>query len=477
MKRYILEIAAFLAGFSIMALELTTTRIMAPFLGNSIIVWTSIIGTVLAFLSLGYYWGGKISDKNPSKRTFASLFLASSAFIGAIPIEKNALSPISLNFGLFLASIISSALILGPANFFLGAIFPYASRLAIKNVKKSGSIVGKISALSSFGSIAGVFLAGFFLIPHIGSTNILYILSLALFLVSLVIFFSGKTILFGIVSLSLIFFSSKYKITDPNKVFEKDTLYNHIIVLKETDPKTKRQVLKLTTGRTEVQSSMFLDDPYDYPEEYKKFFRNALLINPGAKKILMIGGGAYTSPKDYLKMFPQTEITVVEIDPELTLLAKQYFSLPEDSRLKIYHQDARIFLNESKPESFDVILMDAFAASIAPPFQLTTKEAVEKIYKSLTENGIVMMNIVSTLEGPGSDFLRAEFETYKNIFPEVKLFPVQNPEDIKSIQNIILVALKKNSEEISRFTDNKGLTDDYAPVEFQLLPLYKYINL
>lgn len=156
--------------------------------------------------------------------------------------------------------------------------------------------------------------------------------------------------------------------------------------------------------------------------------------------------------------------------------------------MHIYHQDARIFLNKNK-KKYDAVYIDAFTAHASIPYHLTTIEAIEKIYNSLNENGVVLLNIIGSLEGKNSRFLKAEHKTYASFFPQVFLFPVWGVDDENLVQNIILIALKSESEnifekenlEFQGFLNNLWdktittklpiLTDDFAPVDYYALSL------
>jgi spermidine synthase len=196
----------------------------------------------------------------------------------------------------------------------------------------------------------------------------------------------------------------------------------------------------------------------------------------------MLGGAAYSYPQAYLKRYPHATMDVVEIDPKLTQLAKTYFGLKEDPRLRIYHEDGRVYLNTTT-ERYDAVLGDAFTSYYSVPYQLTTVEAVQKTYDTLADNGVVILNTISAIEGDHALFLRAEYATYKAVFPHVYLFPVDHVEDGKIVQNVILVALKSKTEPnlqsndptIQKYLERRWqkpiqadlpiLTDDYAPVD------------
>ena len=201
----------------------------------------------------------------------------------------------------------------------------------------------------------------------------------------------------------------------------------------------------------------------------------------------MIGGSGYAFPKDYLRRYQDAKIDVVEIDPGLTELAKLHFNLSDDPRLSVFHEDGRTFLNRCD-KKYDAVLMDAYKSMITIPYQLTTKEAVQKIYDVLNENGAVYANIISSLNTDNNLFLRSELATYKSIFPQVYLFAVQYPnpteEEKEYFQNFLLVGLKSSvspdleseNTELNKYlshlfkgniqSDCEILTDEYAPVEF-----------
>jgi len=187
----------------------------------------------------------------------------------------------------------------------------------------------------------------------------------------------------------------------------------------------------------------------------------------------------------FLFKYSEATIDVIEIDPMVTELAKKYFNLKEDPRLNIYHEDGRVFLNRTK-EKYDAIFGDAFSSYYSLPYQLTTKEAVQKKYNILNDNGVVILNIISSIEGEKGKFLRAEYATYKSIFPQVYLFPVTQPDYGSIVQNIILVALKSEKDQVFNSEDLELneylnhlwtkkidmdmpiLTDDYAPVDYYI---------
>ena len=468
-----------------MVLEITGARVLAPYLGTSIIVWTSLLGVVMASLSVGYYLGGKLADKKPDYKTLSLIILLSGIAVGAAA----ALKSVILFFiqsqvpDLRWASLVGAFILFAPANILLGAVSPYSVRLQFSDPKQVGSTVGNLYAVSTVGSIAGTYLTGFVLISYFGNTNLLFSLaSLLVFLSVLVYPLKIKTKCASILVFSLAtLINSELRLKLAEVGFlGVDTKYNRAWVMDSLDPVTGRPIRVLSTGAHYVQSAMFLDGD-DLAVEYTKFFNLADYYNKNIKKALMIGGGAYSYPKDFLANHNGAEIDVVEIDPGLTELAKKYFNLSDSQRLRIFHQDGRAFLNTTN-NKYDAIFIDAFASSI--PFHLTTKEFVAKVFGLLNNGGVVAMNIIASIEGDTGKFTRAEYATYKLFSDYVYLFPVQYPKNGNKIQNIILVAVKSKVNLSSKTfpvnlwtsevkEDVPVLTDDFAPVD-QYLAVFRY---
>jgi len=482
-----LEIIVFVCGAVVMILEMVGSRILAPYLGTSIVVWTSLIGIILGSLSLGYWWGGRIADENPSYRVLSILILLSAFFVGTVALSKSLiLGFLQQHAGsIHLGSAIAALILFAPPSILLGTISPYAVRLKVDNLQKCGATVGSLYAISTIGSILGTFLAGFFLIGFFGSSNILIILSLVLVLTSLVASIKDRLVkLSGIgIFIVLLLAANAYDSYLANADFHDiDTHYNRILIYKSVDQMTGRPVRVMVTGPQGRQSAMFLDNDIELACEYTKFYKLASHFKPAMKKVLMLGGGGYSFPKYALGRYPDVQMDVVEIDPEVTALASKYFALQENPRLRIFHEDARTFLN-TRIVKYDVILGDIFNSCYAIPFHLSTIETVERFHKLLADDGVVLMNVLCSIEGDTGRFLRAEYATFKMVFPQVYLFPVAAPGDGARWQNVMLVALKSKVKpafdsddlDLDRLLkhiwtgpidqDLPPLIDDFAPVE------------
>jgi predicted membrane-bound spermidine synthase len=194
MRKFFLEIIVFICGAVVMAFEIIGSRMLGPYVGTSIFVWTGIIGVILLCLSLGYYYGGKIADKKPEFKLLAMIILFAGLFIGISTLIKDGLLSMLLNFfsNVKLISLLASFTLFSIPSVLLGMVSPFAARLKIKTLDKSGSAVGNLYAISTLGSITGTFLAGFYLIPSYGVTSILYLLAIILVLSAVLLYFIYK---------------------------------------------------------------------------------------------------------------------------------------------------------------------------------------------------------------------------------------------------------------------------------------------
>ncbi len=477
-----LKITVFLSGLVVMIFELAGSRVLGPYFGTSIFVWSSLIGIILGSLSLGYWLGGKISDKKPKVEILSLILLIAGIFIAFVTFIKDPLliKLVKMNMDIKSLSVIASLCLFALPSILLGMVSPYAVKLKMEKLDDSGKTVGNLYALSTLGSIVGTFIAGFVLIPLIGTSKILFSLSIILFFCATILYLKKMLPLTLILSLLIVLFGFNKKLKG-NIIADVDTRYSRVWIVYSKDNYTGKNI-KLMRISNQSSSAVFLNDD-ELVFKYTKYFRLDKHFKPDLNKTLMIGGAAFSYPKDFIKKNVEAEMDVIEIDPGVTKLAGQYFGLRPNKRLNIFHEDARTYLNKTR-EKYDVIYGDAFKSIFSIPFHLTTIEVVEKMYHILNDNGIVILNLSSALKGEKSLFLSAEYNTYKEIFPQVFVFQVDKKRDDELLQNIILIARKSNEPicfesedaELNKYLqtvridfkpDNLPiLTDDHAPVEF-----------
>jgi spermidine synthase len=486
--KFLLETVVFISGALVMIFEIIGSRILAPHIGTSTYIWTSLIGVILGSLSLGYWLGGRLADRKPELKILSVvLFLAGALTTVTLLAQEIILSALAASaMRLELKAIVAAILLFAPAGVLFGFVTPYAVRLKMLSVEDAGKTVGRLYALSTIGSILGTFAAGFVLLPLVGSVRTLYLIIAALFALSvLLVPFQLTTkklyvliLFFASVALNEFYAYALYRSHD---LHDFDTHYSRVRVFRATDERTQKPIIALTTDPLSTQSAIFADGD-ELVLRYSRFYHLLRHFQPRFQNTLIIGGAGYTFPSEYLRKYPDKKIDVVEIDPQMTEIARRFFRLRDDERMRIFHADGRIFLNQTR-DKYDVVLIDAFGSLYSVPFQLTTVEAARKMSDVLRDDGVVIVNLISALEGEGSLFLQAEYKTFQTVFPHVYVFKVRAERDDNMPQNLILVASKSdaisfetNDAEIADLFQNRYdkplqltvpvLTDDLAPVEY-----------
>ncbi len=508
-----LKLQVFICGAVVMALEISGSRILAPYFGSTVFVWGSLIGVVLTALALGYYLGGRMADRNPSYTIFCLMILSAGTLILIIPTISSFVFDltISWNLGERYGPLLPTIVLMMLPSFLLGTISPYAIKLVAKDVAEIGNISGSLYSLSTVGSIAGTFITVFALIPQMGVVGILRLLGSILVFISLFGLKDRIRILLVMGILISTLFTPQLTITPNLALFklaqnevllEKDTLYHHMVILEGFDPLHLGRVRTMILD-DHLHSAMDLNDPDRIVYSYTYYFHIGFIFNPEITDVLFIGGGGFSGPKRFLSDYPTVNIDVVEIDSEVITAAKQYFQLRENERLRVYNEDGRMFLTKTQ-KKYDLIVLDAYSRSYVP-FHLMTLEFFEEVASHLTPNGVVVSNLVSPLKGPSSRLLFAELNTIRQIFSQTYIFragrafigPVI---DDATTQNLALVATESSqrltkNQLMQRADENRRirivnfnkyietlvednldaaemiLTDDYAPVETLLNPL------
>ena len=486
MKKYSLEITVFLSGALTMILELIAARVLSPYVGSSNLIWTTIIGIMLTSMSIGYWFGGKMADKNKENdiKILSNYLLISAIATSIIPILEvvfiDVLSQLSSN--LIFVAIICATVTFGIPSFLLATVSPIAVKIKNNNMDHIGATSGKISSLSTIGSIFGTFFAGFILIPNLGVRNIILGCSILLWILSVYLFNKKdkKYYILMIVELLIIIGLNilggyLFQVRNPEITRDVDSEYSRIWVTNLDVGETTYKTLQVDTGL----ESYINQETGEMGATYLYYYDLFEYYNKEANDALMIGGAAYTYPMHYLKKYENKTIDVVEIDEKMTQIAEEEFGLDKNNpNLGLITQDGRSYLNYNE-KKYDTVFIDAFKGLNAP-FELTTYEAMQKVYNSLDENGTVITNIISAIEGDDADFIKYEYSTYKAIFDDVKVFQVNPNNSDDEEQNLILVGIKRNgnintdkekeygellNNEIKDFTSDKPvITDDYAPI-------------
>lgn len=504
-----LELTVFLCGALVMVLEMVGGRILAPHVGTSAIVWTSLIGVVLACLAVGAWAGGRFADKKLSSSGLALALTGAGVGCAITAFCHNAIGAGVMSHvgSLHIGAVIAAICIFALPAFFFGTITPYVIRLRIASIDTAGATVGRLYALSTAGSILGTFLGGFILISFFSSTAILWALACAMLLISLAN--ARRKPWFRLALLGLFLFLAWQDLAYAQWLERKggvalrESPYNSIRITTAVDPtRDNAPVHLMATDPGYTQSGMLVNDPSELYFDYTRYYALGTQLAPEAKSILMLGGGGYSVPKwllsekSGLRHPVDLHLKVVELDPAMTAAARQFFALKDDARMRIEHQDARSFLNHQK-DSYDLVFVDVFNSHYSVPFQMGTREAAKALRRAVAPGGALVMNVISAVEGEDGRLFRSIWQNLADEFAEVRVYCVGRPGNPEKIQNLMLVALPEkrsteghmewrsgmspDAEEIARMADHlykkpiprdiPPLTDDFAPVDRYTLML------
>jgi spermidine synthase len=435
----VLEFIVFVSGGVLLVLEIIASRLLAPFFGNSVYVWGSLIGVFLAGLSAGYFLGGRVADRWPSPALFATLIFAAGVLTFPIPfVATPVMQAIVLrDYGPRVNPLAAATVLFLLPTIVMGMVSPFAVRLRARTVTTVGNVAGVLYALSTLGSIAGTLLAAFVLINLYGVRAIIHGLGL------LMILLAGAGLLFArrraaaALTVLLLAVAGWAVATAPPDVaaaviFQRDTVYHRISVSDEG----RVRYLKLDNY---WQSAIDLDQPTRTVFAYSDYLHLPLIFVPQMRRVALIGLGGGTVPRQYIQDYPGVRVDVAELDPAVVETARRLFSLPDAARLRVSAGDGRLFLLRSV-ERYDAILLDAYLIDTIP-FHLATAEFFRLASSRLAPGGVVASNVIGALEGEDSRLFRAIYKTFRSVFRSVYVFPVGYGafSSAEMLRNIIIV--------------------------------------
>lgn len=445
--RYIfLIITAFVCGASIMIIELTGNRVLAPWFGNTIYTWTGLIGVILVCISCGYYLGGYLADKSPNYVIMAHILSISAILTMLIPIFQRGLEGIVMKIGIVIGPVLATILLFALPGCFLAAITPFTIRLIslISEDKKVGISAGFIGMVSTFGSVIGTFCSGFILIPNLSIRMIFLSTGAVLAILALIGYciFSSKTQKRMQLALLTSFFVAVGTFVyfvrgsiSPNVIFEQMTFYQRIRVTEtlETNGDKLRTIIldKRHEGAQYIKSR-------EIPFKYQKYWELVRLFCPQLDRAAFLGGGAFAMPNALLDAFPEAQVDVIEIDKKVIETGRKYFRINDYPKMNVVACDARRFLKTSN-QKYDFILGDVYNGLHHLPAHLVTVEFFDIVKGHLSQDGVYMMNIIGSAKGKHSILFQSLAKTLLKIFKNVSVFLV-DPDNPYDTQNIIVVA-------------------------------------
>lgn len=492
LKRYFLSAIVFVSGVSSMGIEMAASRLLRPFFGDSILIWANIIGLILIYLTAGYFLGGRWADRDPRPATLYRAVAWAGFATGIVPYAARPLLGLAIpalqrfDAGLGLTSFAGTLVLFSVPVTLLGCVSPFAIRLSTRDVSTSGATAGNLYALSSAGSILGVFGTVFFLFALLGTRGTFLVFSFLLLVgaVAGLLLEWGRTralryaALLAIIMVLAALDSGGVVKAAPDMIYEAESPYNYIQVI-ERGP-----VRLLTVNEGQAYQSIYRSDG-----KLSGGIWDLFLIAPyfapatrpqDVRSVLLIGLAAGTVAHEYTQMYGPLPIDGVELDPKIIGVGRQYFHMTEPN-LNAIADDGRHFL-QTQSRQYSVIAIDAYRQPYIP-FHLTTVEFFSEVRRHLAPHGVVALNAART----SADYrlVDALAATMREVFPSVYL--VDHPSNantlvvatadpttvndfernITALQNPDLRLIADQAHPSVRAADVAGpvFTDDHAPVE------------
>ena len=383
----------FAAGAGSLATEIAASRLLAPYFGNSTIVWANVIGLVLASLSLGYWLGGRLADRRPTPRALGVVVVGAACLVAVVPFVARPLLDLSVegldrvSAGAAIGSFFGVLVLFVPPVVLLGMVAPFAIRLALTDVDSAGTVAGRLYAVSTVGSLLGTFLSALVLIPAVGTQRTL--------LASAVVIGLGGSLLLGRRWLALTAALAALLLIPPGAVkaqdgllFEDESRYQFIQVVERDGVRRLYLDEGLATHsvwrRNEVLTGGVWDTYLAVPQ----------LLGRKPARVAMLGNAAGTAARAYAKYYPGVRMDGVELDPAVSDAGRRYFGMGEIPGLEVHDLDARAFLRRTD-RRYDVIIVDAYRPPYVP-FYLATQQFFDLVHRRLTPGGVVALNVATT---------------------------------------------------------------------------------
>jgi spermidine synthase len=473
----------FVAAGAVLVLEILAVRLLAPYVGLTLETTTAIIGAALAGISGGAALGGYLADRTNTHRLVVGLLIGGGLLtLLTVPVVRW-LGPGARGEG-ELAALGVTLVALVPAAAVLSAVSPAIAHLQLHNLRRSGTVVGRLSAWGTAGALVGTFGTGFVLVP-------LMPVSTAVILVGAVLVATGVALgawarmmsLLGIAGAILAVVLLGAWSSGLHSPCKAETKYHCVSI--EADPANPGgYVLKLDDLE---HSYVDLRDPTNLEFPYVRWIANALeATNPPKKplNVVFIGGGGFTLPRWLDATRPGSRGLVLEVDSELIEFDEEHLGLRRSPGLRIETGDARISMGDVPSGSADAVVGDAFGA-MAIPWNLATTEWTAEVKRVLKPGGLYALNVIDLKP---FNLLKAETVTLLDSFRHLRIVtfgelehpeggnavllasdrPIPPSADYEVVNEKERVTTLSEQETRAFSAGSEPLRDDYAPAD-QLL--------
>ena len=390
----------FTAGAGTLATEIAASRLLAPYFGSSTIVWANIIGLILVYLSIGYWLGGKVADRRPEPRLLGWIVLVAALVIALLPFVARPLLDLTvqgldtISVGAVVGSFFAALLLFAVPVTLLGAVSPFAVRLALDDVSQAGAVAGRLYALSTVGSIVGTFVSAIVTIPLIGTQRTM-LGAAALLVLAAALLLGSRWQILTVGMAALLFVPAETIKATSGLVYETESAYQYIQVLQRPDGS---RVLRLNEGI--VNHSVWRADTVLTGGEWDMFLVVPPLLDHPPETMLVIGNAGGTTARAFGELYPGVQIDGVEIDPKVTEAGRRWFGLDDNPRLHVITADGRPYL-AGTDKRYDLIAVDAYHQPYIP-FYLATEEFFRLVRDHLSPGGAVALNVAAV---PGDERL------------------------------------------------------------------------
>ncbi len=420
LRRYFYFTAA-VTGGAIMIVEILGAKMLSPYVGTSHFVWTAQIAVTLIALALGYYVGGWFVDRSPRVGALYWAILVASAYLALTVAICEPVAYACLDLKPFaLGSLLASLTLFFIPLALLAMVGPFFVRVLTSAVTNVGGNVGRLTAISTFGSFAGTVLIGYVLIPFMANSMTMYVTSIALAVVSLIYFVVWRekksaiapVILLGIGTALIGYAGVRHDRLRHSSVEERFYGNSNFGMLQVLDANGTRYYL----------NDYLVQNTYDPTNKNSTSAFTYMLSGlarvyaSNVNDVLCIGLGVGITPMDFAR--GGATVDVIEINPAVVPVAQQWFGLEPD-KLRITIGDGRPYLNRCQ-KTYDAVALDAFLGESSPS-HLMTKEAFTAMRRVLKPDGVLVINSFGNL-APGRDFFAASlYKTLTNVFAHVRI--------------------------------------------------------